>query len=135
MKNKLMSFMRGRYGMDQLGKFILVICCILLVVALLTSRTVVGPIFYFLALALLIYSYVRMFSRKIDKRYRENMVYMSFRYRFTSRWARAKAQASQRKTHRFFKCPSCGTTVRVPKNKGKIRITCPKCKQSFIKTT
>ena len=77
--------MRGRYGMDQLGKFILVICCILLVVALLTSRTVVGPIFYFLALALLIYSYVRMFSRKIDKRYRENMVYMSFRYRFTSR--------------------------------------------------
>ncbi len=29
------------------------------------------------------------------------------------------------------KCPKCGITTRVPKGKGKIRITCPKCGEIF----
>ena len=40
-----------------------------------------------------------------------------------------------RKTHRYFRCPQCRATVRVPKGKGQIRITCPHCKHQFIKKT
>lgn len=46
-----------------------------------------------------------------------------------------RERLKQRKTHRFFKCPECGVTVRVPKGKGKIKITCPKCKNAFVRNT
>ena len=44
-----------------------------------------------------------------------------------------KKRWAQRSTYRFFKCPQCKQTVRVPKGRGKICITCPKCKTEFIK--
>ncbi len=36
------------------------------------------------------------------------------------------------KTHKIYKCKSCGQTLRVPKGKGKVKVTCPVCKSSFI---
>ena len=33
--------------------------------------------------------------------------------------------------YKYFKCKSCGAKLRVPKHKGKITITCPKCRTSF----
>ena len=39
----------------------------------------------------------------------------------------AKKMWSERKTSKFLKCPSCGQILSVPKGKGKIRVTCPKC--------
>ena len=38
-----------------------------------------------------------------------------------------------RKTYRYFSCPHCRQQVRVPKGRGKISITCPKCGTQFIK--
>ena len=37
--------------------------------------------------------------------------------------------------HRYYACPKCRQPVRVPRGKGKIAITCPKCKERFIKKT
>ncbi|HAB60780.1 MAG TPA: hypothetical protein DCE48_08770, partial [Lachnospiraceae bacterium] len=66
------------------------------------------------------------------KRYEENQKFLSFwnpiRNTFTK-----KVERSKDKTHRFFKCPKCSKTVRVPKGKGKICITCPICKEEFIR--
>ena len=31
------------------------------------------------------------------------------------------------KEHKYFTCPNCKTVCRVPRGKGKIVITCPKC--------
>ena len=46
--------------------------------------------------------------------------------------AQAKAQAAD-KDHKYFFCPKCGQSVRVPKGAGKIRVTCPKCGEKFEK--
>lgn len=46
--------------------------------------------------------------------------------------AQAKAQA-QDKDHKYFFCPKCGQSVRVPKGAGKIRVKCPKCGEKFEK--
>ena len=34
----------------------------------------------------------------------------------------------ERKTKAFLKCPNCGTMLSVPRGKGKIIVTCPKCR-------
>ena len=35
--------------------------------------------------------------------------------------------------HKYYHCPQCSKMLRVPKGKGKIAISCPKCKEKFIK--
>ncbi len=50
-----------------------------------------------------------------------------------ARAAKKKREWEQRKTYRFFSCPQCEQRVRVPKGKGRIEITCPKCRTSFVK--
>ena len=39
----------------------------------------------------------------------------------------AKKMWKDRKTTAYLKCPNCGQMLSVPKGKGKIRVTCPKC--------
>ena len=82
--------------------------------------------------ALLIYSYFRILSRNVSKR-EENQRYLNAKYRAVVKKNNLKKRWAQRSTYRFFKCPQCKQTVRVPKGRGKICITCPKCKTEFIK--
>ena len=129
MKEKLRQFMQGRYGADELSRFSSIVVIVLLVVSLFTRWS----IFYLLGFALMIYMYFRMFSRNIAKRRAENQKFLNFRYHAVVQWNKQKNQLAQRKTHRFFKCPSCKQKVRVPKGRGRICITCPKCRTEFIK--
>lgn len=129
MREKLQRFMTGRYGGDQLGKALTVVSLILLLVSLFFK----GGILYLLGIALMIYTYYRMLSRNISKRYEENQKFVTMRYRAVVKWDKKKKQWAQRKTHRFFKCPQCKQKVRVPKGRGKICITCPKCRNEFTK--
>lgn len=39
----------------------------------------------------------------------------------------AKKMWKERKTKAFLKCPTCGQTLSVPKGKGRLIVTCPKC--------
>ena len=129
MKEKIRSFMTGRYGFDELSKCYLTVTIILMVLSLFIRNRIL----YWAALALLVYSYYRAFSKNLEKRRQENQKYCSLRYRFVVKWdAFLKRQASKR-IYRFYRCPKCRQKVRVPKGKGKICITCPKCKEEFIK--
>lgn len=127
--------MIGRYGVDQLTNCLLVVSMVLLVIALFFGGSIVNTILWALALALLVIGYYRIFSKKTSQRYQENQKYLRLRNRVTGRFRAGKDRLKQRRTHRFFKCPQCGVTVRVPKGKGKIKITCPKCKTTFVKNT
>lgn len=125
-RDKLIRFMAGRYGQDQLGKFLNIAIIVLFVIAILLSFVsgVAYIVCYVLAVALLVYNYYRMFSRQIYKRAAENQKFLN-----------VKTHLKQMKTHKFFRCPKCKTKVRVPKGKGKICITCPKCREEFIEKT
>lgn len=124
-KEKIVRFMQGRYGLDQLGRYLLAVSLILMVIFILIWP---AKFLYFLALACLIYGYFRILSRNASKRYQENQKFVSF-------ISGQKLKFSQRKTHRIFKCPNCSQKIRVPKGKGKICIKCPKCRIEFIKKT
>ena len=119
----LRSFMSGRYGSDRLN---MVILCAGLVASILSSlfrNLNARMIFLVLSYALMIWAIFRSLSRNINKRYQENRRFLLMLDRIKDR------------KNRYFTCPRCRQTVRVPRHKGKIAITCPKCKERFQRRT
>lgn len=119
----LTRFMVGRYGMDQLSRTVLWASMIAALVALFLPIPL-------LRLGVVSASYVgmfwvifRTFSRNTYKRYRENRRFLMLLDRIKD------------KNHRYYTCPRCRQPVRVPRGKGKIAITCPKCNEKFVKKT
>lgn len=131
MKERIAKFMAGRYGNDQLGRALLVVDVILLLLASIFSKSL-GGLFTPLAVILLVFIYYRMLSRNIYKRQEENGKYLRFKYKITSKLKVLKERWVQRKEYKFFTCPSCRTTLRVPRGRGKIKIVCRKCGTSFV---
>lgn len=130
-KVRLTQMMQGRYGQDALGKLLIVFSFACLII----SFFVIGTPLYMVALLFLGACYYRMFSRNIQKRYQENQKFLNIRYKLVCKVDRYKRRWRERKTHCFFKCSQCKQTIRVPKNKGQICITCPKCKHEFVTKT
>lgn len=136
MKEKLRQFMSGRYGADQFNRFLsFVVIGLCVLMMFFRTNATVGSILSLVTWAVLIYSLVRMFSRNFNKRSEENRKYLEIKYKVTAKFSLIKRQIKDRKTYKYFSCPQCGKTVRVPKGKGKVRITCPNCADSFIKQT
>lgn len=127
----LRRFMYGRYGTDSLNRFLSVVSLILLFLSMITRWTA----FYLPALLLMLYTLFRSLSRNSYQRGRENQVYLQMKGKVTPVFTKIKTRYRQRKTHSFFKCQSCHTTLRVPKGRGRVKITCPKCKLSFEGST
>lgn len=133
-RQKLTQFMYGRRGTDEFSRFLLIVTIVLIVVSW-AFQSQVRAIFSTLALACLIYSYIRILSRNIYKRQQENAKYLTLRSGVI-KWLRSlRDRWRQRKEYRFFRCPSCHTLLRVPKNKGKLLLTCRKCGNRFEKKT
>lgn len=131
LKYKLSNFMRGRYGQDTLSKFIMAMSFVFLIVSFFTLEK---P-FYMVAFLLIILCYHRMFSKDIEKRYKENQKFLNLRYKIVCKIDRLKRRLKERKTHCFFKCTQCKQVIRIPKGKGNICVTCPKCKHEFLTKT
>ena len=119
----LQRVMYGRYGMDKLNSVLLWISVIIVVVGLFMPFVVVRLMMTAISYGLMFWAIFRTFSRNQTKRYRENRRFLMF-------WNKIKDRH-----HRYYHCPRCRQPVRVPRGKGKIAITCPKCAEKFIKKT
>ena len=117
------NFMSGRYGSDRLNMVILGLGLLASILSSLFARSIAGTVFWFLSYALMIWAIFRALSRNTYKRYQENRTFLLFFDRLKDR------------NNRYFDCPKCRQTVRVPRGKGKISITCPRCKEKFVRKT
>lgn len=135
MREKFARFMMGRYGQDQLNRLLSITGLIILVVSVVIVRFIplLSSVLWIAAVALIVICYWRMFSRNIAARSAENQRYLTFRYKFAVEKQRRAERAAQSKDYKFFKCPKCGVLNRIPKGKGKIEITCPRCGEKFIR--
>ena len=131
MRERLARFMIGRNGNDQLNRFLLLADVVLLLAGLLGRRGL-GSLLYLLVLALLGLTYFRMLSRNVYKRRSENESYLRRKQQLLSRFRVLKESWKQRKDYKFFTCPSCRSVMRVPRGRGKIRIVCHKCGNTFM---
>ena len=122
LRNFVSRFMQGRYGQDRLNSTLLWTSVVLAVISIFAPG-MVGLGFTLFAYTLMGIAIFRALSHNTYKRYREN------------RWFLLQLDRLKDRDHKYFSCPKCRQSVRVPKGKGKIAITCPKCKEKFIKKT
>lgn len=128
-KNKMMQFMQGRYGADQMGQMLSAVSMVFLIISLFSRNQA----WFLLALIGIVYNYFRMFSKNISKRYAENQKYLTMTAGIRRKLASWKSQLAQRKIYHIYRCPGCKQKIRVPRGRGKIEIRCPKCNTRFVK--
>lgn len=131
LKYNFAIWMQGRYGHDELSirtSLVALICMILSWIPKL-------KFLYVPAWVLLMWTIFRCYSKNLNKRRAELSKYMSLKWKFKNWFAGRKKRWQDRKTHKYIKCKNCKTVMRVPKGKGKIQITCPKCGNKVIKKT
>lgn len=131
MQSFLMKFMYGRNGFDNLAKVSYFISLVLLIINIFAGSVII----YFMWVGLFAYSIFRSFSRNIPKRYAENQKYLKMTDGARKGAGLIRLQWRDRSTSRYFVCRDCHQQIRVPKGKGRIEITCPKCGGRFIKRT
>ena len=119
----LRHFMQGRYGTDKLNTAVLLTGLAACFLSMLLPAALIRLILMLFSYVCMGWAMFRSLSRNTYKRYQENRKYLRFLDRIKD------------KEHKYFDCPRCRQSVRVPKGKGKISITCPKCKEKFIKKT
>ena len=136
LKEKFDRFMQGRYGVDNLSKFTLIASLVLVVLSAVLGRIrILSSIFDILGIAGIVITYYRMLSRDYNRRIAENQKYLEQIGRVKNFFNRQRSMANQRKDYRIFACPSCRQKIRIPKGKGQVEITCPKCHEKFLKRT
>ena len=119
----IQRFMTGRYGTDKLNMYILGVGVAVCLLSVFIHLPLLNLALTLISYGLMFWAIFRTLSRNTYKRYQENRKYLRFRERLRDR------------EHRYYECPRCRQPIRVPRGKGKIAITCPKCKEKFIKKT
>lgn len=129
--------MSRRNGLDELSNLLMLLGFVFIVVALFSKKwifTLIGAVF-------VIICYIRVFSKKVEKRKKENDFYMKYMGNVVKKCGyiklciKMKIRSMQDKEYVYFVCSQCGQIIRIPKGKNKISIRCPKCSQTFIKRT
>lgn len=133
MKEKFIKFMYGRNGVDELARCESFLIWIPLVLSIFIRNPFIQMILSFVAVALIVHLYFRIFSKNTSKRYEENQKFRNWRYNMAIKRNNYKKRREQRAIYKYFKCPMCKQQVRVPRGHGKIIITCPKCREEFAR--
>lgn len=129
--------MSHRNGLDELNNFLMLLGFVFVVIALFAHKwifTLIGTVFIVLC-------YIRVFSKRIEKRKKENDYYMKYmgtvvkKCEFLKLCIRMKLKSIQDAEYVYFVCRDCGQIIRIPKGKNKVSIRCPKCSRTFIKRT
>lgn len=126
-KQKLMQFMYGRYGSDQLNNVLLIVYVTLTVLHIFTRWHILSA----LLLADAVWIFFRCFSRNIPARRRENEVFLRIWRKFTGFFTLTRDRLRDLPTHVYHKCPHCRATLRLPRRRGAHTVRCPRCGDTF----
>ena len=134
MRERLLQFMSGRNGNDALNRFLLTTDFVLIILSVIFSKSF-SCFLMPLIVILLGITYYRMLSRDLVRRSDENYKYLRAKDKMLVHFRLIKERWIQRKEYKFFICPACKATLRVPKGRGKVKIVCRKCGNSFTGKT
>lgn len=121
------KFMKDRYGVDELYKFLLLICFVLIVINTFISNNIIR-LFEVLLIVIIFYRYM---SKNIKLRKKENDKYLEIKDKIIKLFDYNKKKYKDRNTHMYKKCPKCKQKIRLPLKKGKHTVKCPNCGNRF----
>ena len=128
MREKFLHFMQGRYGADQLYRVMLIGA-----VLVILSNFIFEVFFLLLGWILVVLAFVRAFSKDYSRRYAENQKFLELTGKIRKVFGKQRYVMEQRKDYHIYTCPQCRQKIRMPRGKGKVEISCPKCHTKFIK--
>ena len=126
-RDRLVRFMQGRYGPDQLGRFSLFAALGLYVLSLFPHCWFLN----YVGLALLIWTMWRMFSRNTTRRYQENARYLAWTGKFRKGFSQARVRFKNRREYKYFRCPKCRSWLKPKRGAGEGTMTCGNCNHQF----
>lgn len=133
-RNFLQRLMYGRYGTDQLNLFLLVVFFLIWLAEVFVRNQIAAAVLSWISLLLAAAMIFRIMSRNYSRRRAENDAFLKV-FGPVIHWFKRKRNQARDKDHVYFKCPTCSQTLRVPRGKGKISITCRNCGTVFQEKT
>lgn len=133
-RNFIQRLMYGRYGTDQLNLFLLVVFFLLWLAQAFVRNQIAAAVLSWVSLLLAAAMIFRIMSRNYSRRRAENDAFLKV-FGPVIHWFKRKRNQARDKDHVYFKCPTCSQTLRVPRGKGKISITCRNCGTVFQEKT
>ncbi|MDD3026795.1 MAG: hypothetical protein PHI41_01870 [Erysipelotrichaceae bacterium] len=130
MREKLMRFLYGRYGNDLFNSFLIGLALTLAIMNLFVNSSWL----FYPSYGLMLYSLFRSFSRKYQNRRQELNWFLKISLPIRE-WLRMVGLQLKNRDFRYYRCKQCRQLTRVPKGRGKIAITCPRCGNKFSKRT
>lgn len=126
---KVAKFMYGRYGIDDLSKFLFKLFFIIFLFNIL-FRTYILLIIELLLILIII---MRIISKRINIRKKENKIYLRIRNIFLSPFKNIKRNY-QDKDHVYKKCRKCKKILKfpLPEKRGIKHAKCPNCHKKLI---
>lgn len=125
--DRYIKFMKDRYGVDELYKFLLLICFVLIIINTFISNNIIR-LFEVLLIVIIFYRYM---SKNIKLRKKENDKYLEIKNKIIKLFDYNKKKYKDRNTHMYKKCPKCKQKIRLPLKKGKHTVKCPNCGNRF----
>ena len=120
---RIAQWMQGRYGIDELTQALMIFGCALVVINFFLSIGLLSLV----SLLAFAFGIFRCYSRNFEARARELETYQRIMQKPKAWWRLTNKRYENRHTTLYFKCKGCGTVLNVPKGKGKLLVTCPKC--------
>lgn len=127
--SNFLRMMYGRYGVDNLSKFLFCIYIIIFIIGLFFKNFILDMI----GLLLLFIVIFRFFSKNIYKRSKENQIYLKIKNKTLKPFKNIKRNFNERNEHVYKKCHKCKTTLKLPLpyERGIKHAKCPTCKNKI----
>lgn len=129
MREKVYRFMQGRYGMDGFSGFLIGAGLAVAVLNVFFGSNILTV----LSWGFVIFAYSRIFSKNHARCIAQNAWFYERTRGIRGFMKKEKSRMRIRKTHHIYTCKKCGQKIRIPKGKGRIIVTCPKCRNEFSK--